>query len=338
MPGFTTHYLLGVRAYQAMPSCTLKHLIARHHNLYQLGLQGPDLFFYYVPGMRHSGYRNVGLAMHDYRAGKFFECCIRHIGTLPTRQQQRMAIAFVAGFLSHYAADSICHPFIYARTGYDAAHPTISSMGRHADLENDIDAILLWHYKKKKPSEFSQTATICLNVQERQFIARYLADCINETYYPISRENRFRISPAMISRSIWAMRFGTRTLSDHTGRKRAGIAALESLFVKTPIASARIVTDMVSNAAESLNAAHDLWRNPWQPELTSTESFADLVNRTLEKTGAIYRQLNLCITCPVALQRQTLTEFLEEVGNRSYHSGLYCEAAPGPMPSADGRV
>ncbi len=56
--------------------------------------------------------------------------------------------------------------------------------GKHAELENDIDALLLRRYKKKKPSEFNQAATICLNGLETQFISRHLAKCINDAYYP----------------------------------------------------------------------------------------------------------------------------------------------------------
>ena len=47
--------------------------------------------------------------------------------------------------------------------------------------------------KKKKPSEFNQTATICLNGQEIQFISHFLASCINETYYPITYRNTSRL-------------------------------------------------------------------------------------------------------------------------------------------------
>ena len=41
MPGFTTHYIMGMKAYNDMPSNTLKHIISKYRWLYQLGLQGP---------------------------------------------------------------------------------------------------------------------------------------------------------------------------------------------------------------------------------------------------------------------------------------------------------
>ena len=60
MPGFTTHYILGMKAYNNMPSGQLKFVIAKYRWLYQLGLQGPDMFFYNLPILRHRDYRNVG--------------------------------------------------------------------------------------------------------------------------------------------------------------------------------------------------------------------------------------------------------------------------------------
>ena len=39
MPGFTTHYIMGMKAYNDMPSNTLKHIISKYRWLYQLGLQ-----------------------------------------------------------------------------------------------------------------------------------------------------------------------------------------------------------------------------------------------------------------------------------------------------------
>ena len=65
MPGFTTHYILGMKAYNDLPNNQLKYIIAKYRWLYQIGLQGPDIFFYNIPILRHRDYRNVGSHMHD---------------------------------------------------------------------------------------------------------------------------------------------------------------------------------------------------------------------------------------------------------------------------------
>lgn len=322
MPGFTTHYIFGMKAYNDMPFTPLKHTIAKYRWLYQLGLQGPDMFFYNIPILRHRDYRNVGSYMHEHKVNAFFECCLRRIGTIRSRQQQEEAISYLAGFMNHYIADSICHPYVYGRIGYPVDAPTSMHHGMHAHLENELDAILLWKYKKKKPSEFNQTATICLNGQEIQFISHFLASCINETYYPITYRNNFQVTPAMVHRSIWALRFGCRTLSDKTGKKKFGIAQVESIFVNHPVASAKMVTDSVTDYRSSCNLNHEAWGNPWDPTRVSTASFVDLFHETLDKCSRVYALLNSAVTDNVPLDKQDLSPLLMELGNESYHSGL----------------
>ena len=322
MPGFTTHYIFGMKAYNDMPFTPLKHTIAKYRWLYQLGLQGPDMFFYNIPILRHRDYRNVGSYMHEHKVNAFFECCLRRIGTIRSRQQQEEAISYLAGFMNHYIADSICHPYVYGRIGYPVDAPTSMHHGMHAHLENELDAILLWKYKKKKPSEFNQTATICLNGQEIQFISHFLASCINETYYPITYRNNFQVTPAMVHRSIWALRFGCRTLSDKTGKKKFGIAQVESIFVNHPVASAKMVTDSVTDYRSSCNLNHEAWGNPWDPTRVSTASFVDLFHETLNKCSRVYALLNSAVTDNVPLDKQDLSPLLTELGNESYHSGL----------------
>ena len=175
VPGFTTHYLFGVKAYNDLPNNYLKHVISKYRWLYQLGLQGPDIFFYNVPILRHRDYRNVGSHMHEYQVNDFFKNSLLELTEIHSRQQKEEAAAFLAGFMCHYISDSICHPFVYGRIKYRTDKKKTECHGLHAALENDIDAILLWKFKHKKPSEFNQTASLCLNAQESQFISRYLS-------------------------------------------------------------------------------------------------------------------------------------------------------------------
>ncbi len=62
----------------------------------------------------------------------------------------------------------------------------------------------------------------------------------------------------MVHRSVWAIRFGCRTLADKSGRKKNSIEFVESLFLKQPVASAKLVTDTISNYRNSCNLDHQL--------------------------------------------------------------------------------
>ena len=128
MPGFTTHYLFGVKAYNDLPNNYLKHVISKYRWLYQIGLQGPDIFFYNIPILRHRDYRNVGSHMHEYHVNRFFRNCLNEIAAISSKQQREQAISYMAGFLCHYAADSICHPYVYGRIQYETDGKAPGSM------------------------------------------------------------------------------------------------------------------------------------------------------------------------------------------------------------------
>ena len=109
VPGFTTHYLFGVKAYNDLPNNYLKHVISKYRWLYQLGLQGPDIFFYNVPILRHRDYRNVGSHMHEYQVNDFFKNSLLELSEIRSRQQKEEAAAFLAGFMCISRA-SCCSP------------------------------------------------------------------------------------------------------------------------------------------------------------------------------------------------------------------------------------
>ena len=320
MPGFTTHYILGMKAFNDLPSNPLKHIISKYRWLYQLGLQGPDMFFYNIPILRHRDYRNVGSYMHEHHVNLFFDVYLKQIAQIHSKQQREQAVAYFCGYLCHYIGDSICH--LYGRIQYDIGNPSSQHHGLHAELENDIDALLLRKFKKKKPSEFNQAATICLNGQETQFISRLLSDCINEAYYPLSYKNNFQVSARMVHRSILALRFGCRTLSDPSGKKRSSIEFFEYIFLDNPIASRKLVTDQVANPRWSLNLDHEVWCNPWNKQMASTVSFPELFRQCLAKCRTIYYMLNQSILNIRDDTSPDITPLLEELGNYSYHSGL----------------
>ena len=233
MPGFTTHYVLGMKAYNDMPQNNLKFIIAKYRWLYQLGLQGPDMFFYNLPILRHRDHRNVGSYMHEHHVNYFFRCCFMQLSRIGSRQQREEGLAYMCGFICHYIGDSICHPYVYGRIEYDVNHPGSYYHGLHAKLENDIDALLLQKYKRKKPSQFNQAATICLNGMETQFISQFLSDCINEAFYPLSYKNRYQVTAPMIHAPFWLSVLGAERCQTLTAEKRTGLHFLNPCFLRT---------------------------------------------------------------------------------------------------------
>ena len=80
MPGFTLHYLFGVETYRMLSPGVLQDTIHAHTAAYCLGLQGPDIFFYYpVSYLRKE---NIGGVMHE-------EHVIKKVANKHRRQQDK---------------------------------------------------------------------------------------------------------------------------------------------------------------------------------------------------------------------------------------------------------
>ena len=126
----------------------------------------------------------------------------------------------------------------------------------------------------------------------------------------------------MVHRSILALRFGCRTLSDPSGKKRSSIEFFESIFFKTPMASRKLVTDQVANPRWSLNLDHEVWCNPWNRQMASTASFPELFRQCLAKCRTIYYMLNHAIVSISSTAESGISSLIGELGNYSYHSGL----------------
>lgn len=75
------------------------------------GANGPDSFFCYEvwrkPAKRRYDLPALGRRLHEENTGPFLLCMFRRVRTVAQ-------IEFVLGFLSHYAADTVLHPYIAA--------------------------------------------------------------------------------------------------------------------------------------------------------------------------------------------------------------------------------
>ena len=129
----------------------------------------------------------------------------------------------------------------------------------------------------------------------------------------------------MIHRSILAIRFGCRTLADPHGKKKNKIEFVESLFLKNPVASNKLVTDTVEDPSWSLNLHHETWCNPWNRQIASQASFPDLFKQSLGKLDTIYYMINSMIDGTPSVDPVSMERLLDEIGNYSYHSGLLCD-------------
>ena len=321
MPGFATHYLFGVSTIQKQKQTPLFAHIKHHPTVYGLGLQGPDVFFYYVPDFLRP-MNNPGAAAHRERTGHFLHYLLESRKLFTKPSDLEIATVYIQGFLGHYTLDTTCHPYIYGRTHYSPEDG--SYYGRHVYLETDIDAFLLAQYKKMLPSDFYQARTIRLTDKECHVVAAIL-HYVYDLVFP-----DLHISYHHMRSAIRFMEFAVGALHDPTGKKKALVRLIEGKFPGYAYASPLIASDSLRFTRDPMNFSHRLWRNPWQKSDASRETFFDLLKKarmTYQKRLSLCERLFAYDTLPEdradqATYDMLLAELENDLGNRSYSSGL----------------
>ena len=98
MPGFVTHYLFGEEIYHQLKCNSQKKNLSYNRSAYAFGLQGPDLFFYYLPSYAlHS--HNLGALAHTTEPRAFFHGLLESYSRLSSAADRGIAEASISGFL-----------------------------------------------------------------------------------------------------------------------------------------------------------------------------------------------------------------------------------------------
>ena len=130
MPSTYAHRRFGADVLQQLPAA-LQDQIGKNRALFDVGLHGPDLLFYY-----HAAKSNpvsaLGNAMHEQPGRVFFE---RARGVVRQAKDRDAALAYALGFVCHFALDSTCHPYVEAYTRQSGVS--------HCEIETEFDDMLL---------------------------------------------------------------------------------------------------------------------------------------------------------------------------------------------------
>lgn len=130
MPSSYAHYRMGQDVRKDVTKDAGK-IIEDYPELYLIGLHGPDILFYYKP-LGKNIVNQTGYEMHERPGREFFtqagEIIKKHSG-------QEAYLAYIYGFLCHFALDVTCHGYIEQK---------IQESGiSHAEIEVEFDRELL---------------------------------------------------------------------------------------------------------------------------------------------------------------------------------------------------
>lgn len=131
MPTSVTHQLLAEEIYKKLPKKISAEITSLPH--FYLGAQGCDICFMYK-AVSTVG-ENLGQFIHAVKPLSFFRILFEE------SQKSASVRSYAYGYITHYAADTVFHPFIYELLGGK------EKVLKHHAIEHAYDAALLKKYK-----------------------------------------------------------------------------------------------------------------------------------------------------------------------------------------------
>ena len=128
MPNYYAHLQFGALVLSQLPQ-SLRARVEREREAYQIGQYGPDPLFFYHPLTRNFA-RMTGMNMHHEPLRAVAERLRQAV-----REEKPFAVGYTAGFLCHFALDSVCHAYI--------AQATRNKSVTHAGIESEFDRLLM---------------------------------------------------------------------------------------------------------------------------------------------------------------------------------------------------
>ncbi len=187
MPSQYAHYRFGKQAFQSLPQ-EAKQCIQRFRRLYEMGQQGPDIFFYFNPLWKTAA-GELGHSFHTQTGQEFFtQAC--------AQATSEAARAYLFGVLGHYCLDSLSHPFVNRVVS--------SGEAGHVPLEKEFDRYLM--ATDKLPQPHTQ------DLSDRIKLTRGECVTVASMYAPATAGN--------VHQSVRFMAFALRFLSHKDREKR----------------------------------------------------------------------------------------------------------------------
>ena len=315
MPALLTHYLCGNAMLKLIDNDYFKDILFMHRNVFNLGTQGPDIFFYYGawPWTKSEGISKFGDRIHEEKTGEFILEAIKYVNE-SDEASKSLLTAYICGYLCHYALDCHTHPYIFYKTGFVRKGEKYTSKYTccHRMFETDLDVLMLKRELGKSPYEF--------NASEQIRVSKQAAAAIGEMYSKVlGKVYAAGISTELVCRAIDDIAGIAAALRDKTGIKKKLLSRLEKSLGKQPMFSSMIMPLEVKDGLDYLNTSHSTWYLPWDLSNEHTSSFPEMFEAAAKEAK------EMCINMMKSTFKKTnIEEALSLIGSRSFSTGADC--------------
>lgn len=276
MPNVVTHGLMALDVYNQLTPSYIKRSIAKHPKAYLLGSNGPDILFYYnvFPWQDQTLNQKVsdyGHAVHSSHINAFYDFGLKHILSIKDEERSAILLSYFAGHLQHWALDSIAHPFVFYRSGALEG----KTRYHHYRYESMIDALMVTYVKRRRLQDLHAKRMVDVSEEECRVIATFYQTVLKEVFGIYDEVEVFESS-------IQAMKKMMNVLYDPYHIKFPVIQAYENASKKPWAFTSHVVSSRLDRDYDVLNLKHEQWSNPTDITDTSTQSFVDLYNESIE--------------------------------------------------------
>lgn len=317
MPALATHYLCGNTTFKLLELTKPEGSLLKHRNVYNLGTQGPDIFFYCgaLPRYKGKGISELGEGMHEKKTGAFILEALKYVSEA-CEPAKGMLTAYMYGFLCHYILDCHTHPYIFYKSGFLRKGEAYMAKFTcyHRMFETALDVLMLEQELGIKPPRFNAAAQIRVSAQTAAEIGKMYKVVINKVY-------GINISIDTVCDAIASVADISSLLRDRTGIKKLLLSQAEKALGKPPLSSSMILPLRINDGLDYLNSSHSAWYLPWDNSVALTCSFTENFEAAASEAKKIIEMTELFL-----MDRIRLDSIASAVGNRSYLTGRDCDS------------
>lgn len=264
MPSVISHYLLAKRIVDDN-GCFGDTGI--NEQAFLLGNFGPD-FLYACKEVNGVSLAKLGYLLHHEDACRTLTVIIEKAFDIGSD----IAISYMLGFLSHYAFDSVAHPFVLAIVKEmlpDCRRATESTL--HDKIETNLDVILLRNRTGQLPAEIKFYNFMNTDNEVLDGIGKLMSEAIQILFgQKVDKSaivNGYRKDYRKFLKSIY----------DATGIKRSFYQRIEKASDRAPVRSSRIRSVMEDDDYDYANTSKQEWT---YNGIKSNEDYFELFDRS----------------------------------------------------------
>ena len=284
LPSQYTHQLIAEEVFARLPENVRAAIPSKA--AYFLGAQGGDIYFFFR--VKDGRRRNLGKRMHNRRIYEDLSAFAAAAG------EADEVSSYAAGYLCHYAADTVFHPFVYGLTERFLAEEPSRRVKWHAYIESDLDT----HFVSARLGLPVQSYSFPLRRKDVDLDALYPlvhAVCGGTEGHKLFSPRAFRAAVGRFFLYVWWFR-------DPHLRRRRFFEGAERLLHVPHVLSALYRRAQADERC--LNADGREWRNPSVPAFFSCEDADRLFERAVAEGVRLLCEFFICVRGGVPLPRE----------------------------------